>query len=75
MKALTRAKSANGFADYDAAELMRTVEALTNETEDLHAAAIAFVLQEKTVATALVGARSREQLLDSIIAYEKGCSI
>ena len=70
-----RAKMVNGFANYDASELMRTMDALANETEDLHAAAIAYVLQEKTVATALVGARTSKQLLDSVVAYEKGCSL
>ena len=40
----------------------------------MHAAAIDFVLHEKTVASALVGARTTEQLLDSIIAYEKKSS-
>lgn len=69
---LARAQSANGFADYGADELIQTVQALSENTDDLHAAAIAFVLQEEAVASALVGARSVEQLLDSVIAYEKG---
>ena len=71
---LTRAEKANGFVDYDASELKQVVAALDSNTEDLHAAAIDFVLHEKTVASALVGARTTEQLLDSIIAYEKKSS-
>jgi len=71
---LTRAMSAKGFSDYNETELFQTVEALTKETEDLHAAAIAYVLQQQVVATALIGARTPEQLLDSVIAYEKKCS-
>lgn len=67
---LVRAQSSNGFADYKADELIQTVQVLGKNTDDLHAAAIAFTLQEKTVASALVGARSVEQLLDSVIAYE-----
>jgi aryl-alcohol dehydrogenase-like predicted oxidoreductase len=67
---LARASKANGFVEYDAGELTRTVQALRETSEDLHAAAIAFVLSEKTVASALIGASSTEQLLDSIIAYE-----
>jgi aryl-alcohol dehydrogenase-like predicted oxidoreductase len=68
---LLRATKANGFVEYDASELALTVQALSERSEDLHAAAIAFVLREKTIASALIGARTTEQLLDSIIAYEK----
>ncbi|MER2088993.1 MAG: aldo/keto reductase [Sporosarcina sp.] len=71
---LARAEKANGFAEYDAGELDRTVQALSENSDDLHAGAIAFVLRDKTVASALIGARTTEQLLDSIIAYEKKTS-
>jgi len=67
---LERAAKANGFVEYDAGGLNQTVKALSEESNNLHAAAIAFVLRESTVASALVGANSTEQLLDSIIAYE-----
>lgn len=63
-----------GFAEYNTLELRQTVASLQENIEDLHAAAIHFVLSEKNVATALVGASSSKQLLDSIIAYEKGAS-
>lgn len=66
-----RAKLANGFADFDIAELQHAVDSLDRKAGDLHAAAIAFALHQNPVSTALVGARSKEQLLDSIIAYEK----
>ncbi|NYF24451.1 aldo/keto reductase [Sporosarcina sp. JAI121] len=72
---LARAANANGFAEYDAGELNRTVQALSENSDDLHAGAIAFVLRDKTVASALIGARTTEQLLDSIIAYEKKTSV
>jgi aryl-alcohol dehydrogenase-like predicted oxidoreductase len=72
MEGQERAKVSNGFALYNATELQNTVNSL-NEVEDIHAASIAFVLQNETVASALVGARSTKQLLDSIVAYEKGC--
>lgn len=65
-----RVIAANGFVTYDQNELSATIKALLNETDDLHAAAIAFALQDQTVATALVGARSSEQLMDSLTAYE-----
>ncbi len=67
---LARAGRADGFGEYGTDQLKNTIQVLTNETEDLHAAAISFVLQEQTVASALIGARTTAQLLDSIIAYE-----
>lgn len=70
LEGTTRAKSANGFAEYNAVELQATVETLTQNTKDLHAAALAFVLRNKSIASALVGASSTKQLLDSVIAYE-----
>lgn len=69
-----RTKNSNGFALYNAVELQQSVNSLNDEVDDLHAASIAFSLQNETVASALVGARTTKQLLDSIIAYEKGCS-
>jgi aryl-alcohol dehydrogenase-like predicted oxidoreductase len=68
---LARAEQSNGFVDYDAAELTRTVQELSEQTADLHAAAIAYALHDQTVASALVGARTTEQLRDSVIAYNK----
>lgn len=67
-------KALKGFAAYEQKDLLETIDALQNHIEDLHAAAIHFVLTEQTIASALVGANSREQLLDSIVAYEKGAS-
>lgn len=67
---LARAEQANGFVDYDAAELTRTVQALSEQSADLHAAAIAHVLHDQTVASALIGARTTKQLLDSVVAYD-----
>ncbi|CAM3060568.1 aldo/keto reductase [Filibacter tadaridae] len=67
---VTKAGQADGFAEYNANELKETVALLDEHSADLHAAAIAFVLRDKTIASALVGARTTEQLLDSIIAYE-----
>ena len=72
---LSRVQNSNGFVDYNAEELKNVVQALEEQIDDLHAAAIAFVLDNKTVASALVGSRTTAQLLDSVIAYEKSCSI
>ena len=74
MEGLARSKSSTGFADYDATQIRQTILSLDKETDDLHAAAIAYTLKEKTVSSAIVGARSTKQLLDSVIAYDKGCS-
>ncbi|KXH82068.1 aldo/keto reductase [Sporosarcina sp. HYO08] len=68
---LERASKSNGFAAYNTEQLREAVAALANETDDLHAAAIAFVLREQTVATALIGARTTEQFTRSIEAYNK----
>ena len=71
---MSRASKTDGFVDYDADALKQVIGSLDSKTEDLHAAAIAFVLEEKTVGSALIGARTTEQLLASIIAYEKKIS-
>lgn len=69
-----RTQSAHGFVNYNKDTLTKTIQTLNNEETHLHAAAIAYVLQENTIATALVGARSTKQLTDSINAYEQSCS-
>lgn len=69
-----RVKSVKGFVDYEQADLLTTMQALLNETDDIHAAAIAFALLDNTVASALVGASSSAQLMDSLNAYEFGYS-
>lgn len=71
----TRANVSDGFALYNASELKSTINALHDAVDDLHAASIAFALQDESVASALVGARTTKQLLDSIVAYEKGCPV
>ncbi|BAQ10755.1 aldo/keto reductase family oxidoreductase [Bacillus sp. OxB-1] len=68
---LARARKLDGFLDYDAAGLQQTIASLSTDRADLHAIAIAFALQDETVATALIGARTEEQLQDSIRAYQK----
>lgn len=68
---LARARKMDGFLDYDSTSLQQTIASLSTVSADLHAIAIAFALQDETVATALIGARTKEQLQDSIIAYQK----
>lgn len=66
-----RLKKANGFAEFKNAELDETLKLIQRQFDDVHASAIAFNLHKEVVASAIVGASSTGQLLDSIIAYEK----
>ncbi|MCG7342978.1 aldo/keto reductase [Sporosarcina sp. ACRSL] len=68
---LTRVKKMDGFVVYDSEDLKKTVGELHETVNDLHALALAFNLKQDVVASALIGASSKEQLLDSIVAYEK----
>lgn len=72
LEGTAKQKTSNGFASYNHHDLITTVKYLQKNIDDLHAAAIAYVLDEPSVASALVGARTKQQLLDSIIAYERG---
>ncbi|MGE7544140.1 MULTISPECIES: aldo/keto reductase [Sporosarcina] len=65
-----RAEKMNGFASYSETDLQKTVQALSEKTTDLHAAAIAFALKQSAVASALIGARTPEQLQQTLNAYE-----
>lgn len=69
-EAKKRVQKADGFASYNEADLKKTVEALA-QTEHLQAYALAFVLQHSTVASALIGSRTKEQLAASIRAYNE----
>lgn len=73
-KGTSNEKLQKGFGLYQQQELTQTLHTLQQYTENLHGAAIHYVLSEAPVATALVGASSTAQLLDSVVAYEKGCS-
>lgn len=68
---LTRVRKIDGFVAYDSEELRSTVDKLHESAKDVHALAFAFNLEEDAVASALIGASSKDQLLDSIVAYEK----
>jgi len=68
---LSRVRKMDGFVEYNSEDLKSTVGKLQETTNDLHAHALAFNLKEDVVASALIGACSKDQLLDSIVAYEK----
>ncbi|WOV85376.1 aldo/keto reductase [Sporosarcina jeotgali] len=69
-EAKQRVGQTDSFVHYEQPELREVVHNLTATASNLHAAAIQFCLQHDTVATALVGARTRDQLMDSIHAYD-----
>ena len=65
-----RVTKMDGFVSYTQSELQQTVEALSKQTDDLHAYALAFALEEPTVACALIGSRTAQQLRESLKAYD-----
>ncbi|WP_233201327.1 aldo/keto reductase [Sporosarcina sp. P13] len=64
-----RAAKMDVFASYAQSELQRTVQALLEQTDNLHAYTLAFALKRPTVASALIGSRTAEQLQQSLDAY------
>ncbi|PIC81279.1 oxidoreductase [Sporosarcina sp. P18a] len=69
-KGVDRAKKMSGFVSYTSSELQQTIQSLSEETSDLHAYALAFALKEPAVASALIGARTQQQLRESLRAYD-----
>lgn len=65
-----RAAQTDSFVNYEQPALGEAVHNLTANKPNLHAAAIHFCLRNDTVATTLVGARTHEQLMESVHAYE-----
>lgn len=68
---LERMNKTDEFVNFGNNELKKTLELINEQFEDIHAGAIKFNLNNSVVSSALVGASSSEQLLDSIIAYEQ----
>lgn len=65
-----RVVQTDSFVEYEQPDLSEVVHNLTENATNLHAAAIQFCLRNETVATTLVGARTTDQLMDSVLAYE-----
>ncbi|MGG0642695.1 aldo/keto reductase [Sporosarcina gallistercoris] len=65
-----RVGQTDSFVEYEQPALSEVVHNLTENTTNLHAAAIQFCLRNETVASTLVGSRTTDQLMDSILAYE-----
>lgn len=70
-----RVRRSNGYNGYSAEELHTTLTKLAAHYGDLHALALAFNLKEAAIASTVIGASSRQQLEETLIAYEKAASI
>lgn len=68
---ISRVEKMNGFAEYGPEDLKNTVGKVHEATNHVHSSALSFNLKEGVVASALIGVSSTEQLLDSILEYEK----
>lgn len=73
-EARQRVQRADGFVGYSQSELEKVIPQLAEKVPNLHAAAIHFCLRNQSVATSLVGARTPEQLMESVSAYETAVS-
>ena len=54
-----------------ASELQHIINSLNDEVDDIHAASIAFTLQDETVASALVGARTTSNCSIQLLHMKK----
>ncbi|MFJ7952434.1 aldo/keto reductase [Lysinibacillus sp. NPDC096418] len=70
-----RVHRSNGYNGYSAEKLHTTLEKLAAHYGDLHALALAFNLKESAIASTVIGASSRQQLEETLTAYEKAASI
>lgn len=66
---LKKATEVDGYGTYSKAELIELLTDLHCETDNLHALAIAYVLQNKEVASIVAGASSSQQIEKTINAY------
>lgn len=70
-----RVRRSNGYNGYSTEELHTTLARLAAHYGDLHALALAFNLKESAIASTVIGASSRQQLEETLAAYEKAASI
>lgn len=64
-----------GFMSYRESEVKEVLMQIQQQFEDVHAAALAFNLQYKTVASTVIGARTVEQLNETLVAYDKALTM
>lgn len=65
----------NSFMSYDEAQAKELLIQIEQQFKDVHATAIAFNLQHAAIASTVIGARTQQQLLENINAYEKAQAI
>jgi len=65
-----RRKEVDGYVGFDDPALQEALDIIQAIHEDTQALATRFILEEPTVASALIGARTEEQLKEAIRAYE-----
>lgn len=70
-----RVEKINSYLNYSKEELVSILEKIEKEFGSVHKAAIAFNLSQPAVASIVVGARTKEQLLTNIKAYEEAQTI
>ena len=70
-----RSRRANGYNTYPTEVLQTTLAQLAAHYSDLHALALAFNLKESAIASTVIGASSRQQLTETLSAYEKAGAI
>ena len=63
------------YMSYDEQSLMRVLEQLQREYNNIHALALAFNLHFDAVASTVIGARTKDQLVASITAYDEAQKI
>lgn len=70
-----RVENANGYLTYSKEELQKILNNLQSAYGDIHAVSIGYNLSHPIVASTVIGASSKQQLIDSLKAYEKSQSI
>lgn len=65
-----RVEAADGYLSYSSGELRKLIAGFGRLTGALHSAALAFVLENGAVASAITGASSEEQLHETLNAYD-----
>ncbi len=70
-----RVDAANGYLTYSKEELQKALKELQNAYEDIHALSIGFNLSHPVIASTVIGASSKQQLLENLSAYETSQSI
>ena len=67
-----RLEKTNGYMNYTKEDVNKMLTRLQEEYSNIHALSIAFNLSHSQVSSTVIGARTREQLLSSLKAYEDG---